>query len=90
MTQRKISQREVFIQCNVVTEVYNMQVEEYTESMAFIHRVDQMHLELINWLGLWKMFDWSIPWTDIGKDSLCGIPYTWFPYLGKSHKCLVQ
>ena len=40
MTQRKISQREVFIYCNVVTEMHNMQVEEYTESMAFIHRVD--------------------------------------------------
>ena len=23
---------------------------------------------LINWLGLWQMFDWSTPWTDIGKD----------------------
>ena len=51
ITQRKISQREVFIQSNVVTKVfiqcnevvskvYCMQVEEYTESMAFIQTVD--------------------------------------------------
>ena len=40
MTQRKISKRKVFILCNVVSEMYNMQVEENTESMAFIHRVD--------------------------------------------------